>query len=135
MAGFERGHMTNMEVDSLAAFDLAQVTNLDETAVQGIGDMVPEFNDFEIDVRKEIIGDDALLLGGVGSFEELAAQFGGAPPSAAELAELGWDAVPSVVLDSIDEDILLDQLDDVLSPEVNLEDILEKIKASTIAGG
>jgi hypothetical protein len=89
--GFGRGHMTKMDFDALAAFRLDQVVHLDHEAKQGIGDTVPEFGDFDMDVRKEFIDEDARRLGGVGSFEELAAKFGGPPPSPEELAELGWD--------------------------------------------
>jgi hypothetical protein len=91
MAGFGRDHMTKMDVGSLAAFDVDQVQNLEEVAKEGIGDAVSEFGDFAIEVRKEFLDKEALRLGGVGSFEDLAAKFGERPPSPEELAELGWD--------------------------------------------
>jgi hypothetical protein len=91
MEGFGRDHMTQMDLDALAAFDLDQVENLDQMAKDGIGDTVPEFGDFDIDVRKEFLDDDSLRLGGVGSFADLANQMFGEPPSAEELAETGWD--------------------------------------------
>jgi hypothetical protein len=83
--------MTKMDVGSLAAFDVDQVQNLEEVAKEGIGDAVPEFGDFDIEVRKEFLDEEGLRLGGVGSFEDLAAQLLGDPPAPEELAELGWD--------------------------------------------
>jgi hypothetical protein len=91
MEGFGRDHMTQMELDSLAAFGLDQVQHLDDGAKQGIGDTVPEFGEFDLDVRKEFVGDDGLRLGGVGSFEDLANQLMGEPTTPEELAAMGWD--------------------------------------------
>jgi hypothetical protein len=91
MEGFGRDHMTQMDLDALAAFGLDQVEHLDQVAKDGIGDTVPEFGDFDIDVRKEFLDDDSLRLGGVGSFEDLADQMFGEPPSPEELAAMGWD--------------------------------------------
>ena len=90
MPGFAREHMTNMELDALAAFDISQVENLDELAIAGIGDTVPEFDDFDVEVRFEVVGEEALRLGGVGSFEELAEQIAEGP-SPEDLEAMGWD--------------------------------------------
>ncbi len=91
MEGFGRDHMTQMGLDALASFDLEQVQHLEKVALSGIGDKVPEFSDFDIEVRKEFLGEDGLRLGGVGSFEDLTEQLLGDPPSPEELAAMGWD--------------------------------------------
>jgi hypothetical protein len=67
-------------------------------ALAGIGDTVIEFDDFDIEVRMEVIGEDALRLGGAGSIEELAKAF--AKPDSSptsqiqnnteELSAMGW---------------------------------------------
>jgi hypothetical protein len=37
------------------------------------------------------LGDEGLRLGGVGSFDDLAEQLFGDPPTPEELSEMGWD--------------------------------------------
>ncbi|NQW20538.1 MAG: hypothetical protein HQ477_07440, partial [Chloroflexi bacterium] len=124
MAGFDREQMTHMDTNALAAFNIDQVTHLDEVAKQGIGDKVPEFANFDIDVRKEFIGDDALRLGGVGSFEELAAQLTGTPPTPEELAELGWDkSFDGINFDSVGGSENLDQIQAQM-PDFSLQQAL-----------
>jgi hypothetical protein len=94
VAGFGRDHVTGMELAALAGFDFSQVQNLDPAAKQGIGDKVLSFDDFDLDVRKELVDEPALRLGGVGSFDDLFQQLGGgagAPPTPEQLQELGWD--------------------------------------------
>lgn len=50
--------------------------------------------DFDPDVRKELVDEPALRLGGVGSFDDLLTQLigdTGSGPTPGELAQLGWD--------------------------------------------
>ncbi len=94
VAGFARDQVTGMDPSALAGFDVTQIQNLDTDALHGIGDKVEGFDDFDLDVRKELVDDSALRLGGVGSFEELLAQLTGDAGSAStpeQLEELGWD--------------------------------------------
>jgi hypothetical protein len=71
----------SMEFDALAAFGLDQIQNMGDPAKEEIGDAVPTFAEFDIEVRKEFLDPDSLLLGGVGSFEALSVLLGGAPPT------------------------------------------------------
>ena len=83
-----------MELSALVGFDADQVHNLDAEAKNGIGDKVPSFEDFDLAVRKELVDEPALRLGGVGSFEDLLKQLtdnADTPPAPERLEELGWD--------------------------------------------
>ncbi|MDP7090558.1 MAG: hypothetical protein QF590_04595, partial [Dehalococcoidia bacterium] len=83
-------------------------------------DTVPEFAEFDIDVRKEFIGDDALRLGGVGSFEDLAAQLFSptVDTESGDLTEMGWDEpfddIDILDSESIDIEILVDEISDLM---------------------
>jgi len=108
MKGFAREHMTHMELGALSAFDISQVKNLDKQAIAGIGDTVPEFGDFDVEVRFEVVGEEALRLGGVGSFAELAVQIAEGPSPEA-LEAMGWD--PSMGVDYEEFDLSMDILE------------------------
>ena len=94
VAGFGRDHVTGMALEALVGFDISQVQNLDSEAKFGIGDTVATFGDFDLAVRKELVDESALLLGGVGSFDDLLSQLtgnDGSEPTPGQLAESGWD--------------------------------------------
>ena len=94
VSGFGRGHMTGMDVDALVGFEFDHVVNLDDKAKEGFGDKVFDFENFDLDVRGELIGDEAQRMGGFGSFEDLLKQFGesGEGPTDEELKAMGWDS-------------------------------------------
>ena len=128
VAGFVRDHVTRMEIEALAGFGLEQVLNLDEDAKLGIGDKVRVFDDFDLDVRKEFVDDEARRLGGVGSFEELAsklADIAGSATIAEELKDLGWDTA----LDRI-ANIEFGAPDDSVVPEGISDEALAKALAA-----
>jgi len=91
VSGFERGHVVGMDLEAMTGFEHDQVKNLNVEAKVGFGDKVPVFEDFSIEIRRELVDEDGLRLGGVGSFEDLAEQLLGDPPSPEELAAMGWD--------------------------------------------
>jgi hypothetical protein len=68
VSGFGRGHMTGMDEKALVGFDVEHVVNLDEKAKEGFGDKVADYDDFDVEVRKELVGEEANRMGGVGSF-------------------------------------------------------------------
>ncbi len=69
------------------------VINLDEEAKDGFGDHVMEFDDFDLEVRGELIGEEAQRMGGFGSFDDLLALVDSLSTiSTGDLTELGWDA-------------------------------------------
>jgi hypothetical protein len=90
VSGFARDHVVGMGVDALVGFEVEHVINLDQTAKDGFGDKVTDFEDFDLEVRGELIGEEAQRMGGFGSFDDLMTQIGGDGPSPEELAELGW---------------------------------------------
>jgi hypothetical protein len=87
-----------MDLEAMAAFGPEQVMNLETGAKEGFGDKVPGFEDFSVDVRRELVDDSQLLLGGVGSFDDMAAAVL-APGSMAEaeLVDAGWDAAAELL--------------------------------------
>ena len=87
VSGFARDHLTGMDVDALTGFDVNHVVNLEEEAKEGFGDHVVEFENFDLDVRGELVGEEAQLLGGVGSFDDLLALIDGA---GGDGADIGW---------------------------------------------
>jgi hypothetical protein len=60
--------MTGMDEKALVGFDVEHVVNLDEKAKEGFGDKVADYDDFDVEVRKELVGEEANRMGGVGSF-------------------------------------------------------------------
>jgi hypothetical protein len=85
--------MVGMDVDALTGFDIDHVINLDEEAKDGFGDHVMEFDDFDLEVRGELIGEEAQRMGGFGSFDDLLALVDSLSTiSTGDLTELGWDA-------------------------------------------
>ncbi|MDP6665990.1 MAG: hypothetical protein QF357_01180, partial [Dehalococcoidia bacterium] len=93
------------------------------------GDMVPAFDDFDLDVRKELVDEPALRLGGVGSFEDLLAQLGGDDgpgPSPEDLEQLGWEQPLGDIAD-IDFGELVDP-DDLEVDDAALDKALEAFK-------
>ena len=93
VTGFKREQVTSMTVDAMSGFEAKQVKNLEASAKKGMGDKVKDFKDFDIDVKKELVQESKMLLGGVGSFEELAKEAANKAATAnqAELKSLGWD--------------------------------------------
>jgi len=90
VSGLERGHIKEMNEDALSGFKQEHVRNLSDESKQGMGDKVSTFENFDIEVRKELVNKQARRLGGVGSFEELASSVKG-ELSKEQLQELGWD--------------------------------------------
>ena len=82
--------------DARAVAVLKQIQNLDPEALHGIGDKVLTFDDFDLDVRKELVEEPAQRLGGVGSFEDLLKQLtdngDASEPMPNKLEDLGWDS-------------------------------------------
>ena len=118
VSGFGRDHLTGMDPDALTGFEFEHVFNLDEEAKEGFGDHVMDFGDFDLEVRGELIGEEAQRMGGFGSFDDLLAQIGGEGPTPEELKALGWDEDfdPTALdfgLDGVDVDDLFD--DDTLA--------------------
>lgn len=114
VSGFGRDHLTGMALDALVGFEVDHVRNLDDEARQGFGDKVVEFDNFDLEVRGELIGDEAQRMGGFGSFEDLLKLFNDEPgdePTEEELKALGWDHTfdPSS-LDLGSEDIDVDDI-------------------------
>jgi len=87
-----------MDLEAMAAFEPEHVMNLEPEAKEGFGDKVPGFEDFSVDVRRELVDDSQLLLGGVGSFDDMAAAVLN-PDSMdeAELVDAGWDAAAELL--------------------------------------
>jgi hypothetical protein len=104
--GFERDHMIGMDLEAMTAFNPEQVMNLEAGAKEGFGDKVPGFEDFSVDVRRELLDDSQLLLGGVGSFDDMAAAILN-PDSMddAELVDAGWDATAEL-LDQVEIEVV-----------------------------
>ena len=118
VAGFRRDHLTGMDAGALVGFAPDHVRNLGEEAIQGFGDKVFDFDDFDLEVRKELIGDEAQRMGGFGSFADLIGHFGGEPgdgPTEEELKAMGWDINfdPSTLdlgSDDIDVTVIFDEV-------------------------
>jgi len=124
VAGFGRDHMVGMDVDALIGFEFEHVLNLDEEAKEGFGDHVMDFEDFDLEIRGELIGEEAQRMGGFGSFKDLVAQFDGEGPSPEELKELGWaeDFDPTALDLGLDvSGVDLDDLFDGVDPANALE--------------
>jgi hypothetical protein len=90
VSGFARDHVVGMDADALVGFEVEHVLNLDQTAKDGFGDKVIVYDDFDLEVRGELIGEEAQRMGGFGSFDDLLGQIGGDGPTPEELKELGW---------------------------------------------
>ena len=71
----------------LASLDVEKIKVLDPESKKSIGDNVKSFENFDVDVKKELVKDVPSLLGGVGDFKALVASVGG-PQDVAS----GWDA-------------------------------------------
>ncbi|MQG22444.1 MAG: hypothetical protein FI688_03100 [SAR202 cluster bacterium] len=77
----------------LASLDVEKVKVLDPEAKKSIGDNVKSFENFDLDVKKELVKDVPPLLGGVGDFKALTAKINedqGTDQSGPE--DSGWDA-------------------------------------------
>ena len=77
----------------LASLDVEKVKVLDPEAKKSIGDNVKSFENFDLDVKKELVKDVPPLLGGVGDFKALTAKINedqGTDQSGLE--DSGWDA-------------------------------------------
>ena len=79
-----------LPIDAIAGFAPEQMTALAPEAKLGIGDVVPEFDEFPLEVKLAIVPEEAMLLGGVGDFDALATVVSGPPLTDAELADLGF---------------------------------------------
>jgi hypothetical protein len=89
VSGFARDHVVGMDVDALVGFEVDHVVNLDQTAKEGFGDKVITFDDFDLEVRGELIGEEAQRMGGFGSFDDLLGLVE-SEPTQEQLKELGW---------------------------------------------
>ena len=64
--------------------------NFSDASKKGMGDKVSTFEKFDIEVRKELLNEQAGRLGGVGSFKDLASSVKG-ELGKEQLQELGWN--------------------------------------------
>ena len=90
VAGFKPEQVIELPIDAIAGFAPEQMTALAPEAKLGIGDVVPEFDEFPLEVKLAIVPEEAMLLGGVGDFDALATVVSGPPLTDAELADLGF---------------------------------------------
>jgi hypothetical protein len=99
VGGFKRDHVIGMDLKAMTGFEHDHVKNLDVEAKVGFGDKVPDFEDFSVDIRRELVDDSEMLLGGIGSFDDLAklATADSASLDVAELKELGWDKAEELI--------------------------------------
>jgi hypothetical protein len=90
VSGLERGHIKEMNEGALVGFNQEHVRNLSDESKEGMGDKVSTFEKFDIEVRKELLNEQAGRLGGVGSFKDLASSVKG-ELSKEQLQESGWN--------------------------------------------
>jgi len=75
--GFDREKIVNISKDAFAGFKVDQVKNLEENSKKGMGDAINDFKEIDVSVREELVAPEKRLLGGVGSFLDLAKSTGG----------------------------------------------------------
>ena len=141
MAGFLPEQVVELPLDAIAGFAPEQMTALAPEAKLGIGDVVPQFDDFPIDVRLEIVPEEALLLGGVGSFDDLASVIDSPQITNSELAELGFPVLEQDVYEDFEIALSADEIEyletfaanNALSVMDNLFDTTASVEAASEA--
>ncbi|MQG75414.1 MAG: hypothetical protein FI697_07430 [SAR202 cluster bacterium] len=74
--GFDREKIVNISKDAFTGFKVDQVKNLEENSKKGMGDAINDFEKIDVSVREELVAPEKRLLGGVGSFLDLAKSTG-----------------------------------------------------------
>ena len=76
VAGFDREKIVNISKDAFVGFKVDQVKNLEENSKKGMGDAITDFKEIDVNVREELVAPEKRLLGGGGSFLDLAKSTG-----------------------------------------------------------